>query len=70
VKPQKPLPDDAQIVFPFALRVRDMVLDEEGDLEVLERPSSPRGGKLVRAVVRNPAVDVRRRPESRRMFLT
>jgi hypothetical protein len=58
-KPRPAVPDEAQLVFPFPLRVGDVVLDENGPLEVVGRPSSLRGGKLVRAVVRNPAADVR-----------
>ena len=46
-------------MFPFTLRVGDVVLDDEGErLEVVERPTSYQRGKLVRAKVRRQALDV------------
>src|SRR5262245_10626120 len=41
-----------QLVFPFALRVGDVVIEDEGRYEIVGPPANLRGEKLVRALVR------------------
>jgi hypothetical protein len=51
-------------LLPILLRPRDRVIDEEGAWEVVNRPWSTRGGKLIHATVQKPGEPSTRRDKS------
>ena len=58
-RPEQPRPEPEQLVFPFQLRVGDVVLEDGERLEVVDRPTGSNQGKLTRVVVRRPPTGVR-----------
>ena len=47
-----PAPQPEQLVFPFELRVGDVIVDDGAHAEVVGRPTAASGGKVTRAMLR------------------
>lgn len=56
---QEATPEPEQLVFPFQLRVGDIVDDEGTPAEVVERPTSSVGGKMTHAWLRREGATVK-----------
>ncbi len=59
---QKPDRKPALAVLPMQLRVGDQFMDEEGEWEVVGRPSTASGGKTAQALVRRLGEPASERP--------
>ncbi len=59
-RPGRPQPAPEQLVFPFQLRVGDVILEDGVRAEVVAVPSSLKGGKATRGWVRREGETVQR----------